>query len=64
MEDTLPILEYLPNSFKEPGEQEYIRFLWGAFDSNYKLQEKKIPVKTGIVVTLSLLSVESVRVWS
>lgn len=25
--------------------------------------QKKIPVKTGIVVTLSLLSVESVRVW-
>lgn len=36
MEDALPILEYLPNSFKEPGEQEYIRFLWDAFESNYE----------------------------
>ena len=36
MEDALPILEYLPNTFKEPGEQEYIRFLWDAFESNYE----------------------------
>jgi hypothetical protein len=36
MEDALPILEYLPDSFKEPGEQEYIRFLWDAFESNYE----------------------------
>ena len=35
MDDALPILEYLPNSFREPGEQEYIRFLWDAFASNY-----------------------------
>lgn len=36
MEEALPILEYLPNSFKEPGEQEYIQFLWDAFGSNYE----------------------------
>lgn len=36
MEDALPILEYLPNSFKEPGEKEYIDFLWDAFESNYE----------------------------
>lgn len=36
MDDALPILEYLPNSFREPGEQEYINFLWGAFVSNYE----------------------------
>ena len=36
MDDALPILEHLPNSFREPGEQEYIRFLWGAFTSNYE----------------------------
>lgn len=36
MEDAFPILEYLPNSFKAPGEQEYITFLWDAFASNYQ----------------------------
>lgn len=36
MDDALPILEYLPNSFREPGEQEYINFLWDAFASNYE----------------------------
>ncbi|MCX7258030.1 MAG: hypothetical protein NTZ64_15285 [Polaromonas sp.] len=36
MEESFPILEYLPNSFKEPGEQEYIQFLWDAFGSNYE----------------------------
>lgn len=35
MDDALPILDYLPNSFREPGEQEYIRFLWDAFACNY-----------------------------
>jgi hypothetical protein len=36
MEDAQPILEYLPNSFKELDEQEYISFLWDAFVSNYE----------------------------
>lgn len=36
MDDAFPILEYLPNSFREPGEQEYINFLWDAFASNYE----------------------------
>ncbi len=36
MEDALAILEYLPNSFKAPGEQEYITFLWDAFSTNYE----------------------------
>lgn len=36
MDDAFPILDYLPNSFREPGEQEYINFLWDAFASNYE----------------------------
>ena len=36
MDDALPILEYLPNSFRVPDEQEYINFLWEAFASNYE----------------------------
>lgn len=36
MDDALPILEYLPDTFRVPGEQEYITFLWDAFVSNYE----------------------------
>lgn len=36
MDDALPILDFLPNSFREPGEKEYIGFLWDAFASNYE----------------------------
>ena len=39
MEDALPILEYLPATFKTPGEQEYIRFLWAAFETNYEYEK-------------------------
>ena len=35
IDDALPILEYLPHSFKSPKEQEYIAFLWDAFETNY-----------------------------
>jgi hypothetical protein len=34
MDDALPILEYLPLSFKACSEQEYIAFLWDAFETN------------------------------
>jgi hypothetical protein len=37
MDDALPILEYLPNSFRSPEEQEYINvLLWEAFATNYE----------------------------
>jgi len=32
MEDALPILEYLPNSFSMQDEQRYLTFLWGVFE--------------------------------
>src|SRR5436305_1875231 len=36
MDDALLILEYLPNSFNNPSEGEYVRFLWEAFECNYQ----------------------------
>jgi len=33
--ETLLILDYLPLSFKTKNEQEYIAFLWDAFETNY-----------------------------
>ena len=36
MDDALTILEYMPTSFKNTAEQQYITFLWEAFESNYQ----------------------------
>jgi hypothetical protein len=35
MEEATELINYLPLSFKTPKEQEYIDFLWDAFDMNY-----------------------------
>lgn len=35
MEEATELGDYLPLSFKSPKEQEYIQFLWDAFDTNY-----------------------------
>ena len=35
MEESIPILDYLPHSFKTFQEQEYVNFLWESFESNY-----------------------------
>jgi hypothetical protein len=35
MDQAIELLNYLPYSYKSPREQEYIAFLWDAFESNY-----------------------------
>ena len=35
MEEAAELSNYLPRSFKSPKEQEYIEFLWDAFETNY-----------------------------
>ena len=35
MEEAAKLANYLPLSFKTRSEQEYIEFLWDAFESNY-----------------------------
>lgn len=35
MEEAAKLANYLPLSFKTPKEQEYIEFLWDAFETNY-----------------------------
>ena len=35
MEEAAELENYLPLSFKTPSEQDYIAFLWDAFESNY-----------------------------
>lgn len=36
MEKALEIFGYLPKSFRETTEEEYIKFLWEAYESNYQ----------------------------
>ena len=36
MDEALNLADYLPMSFKNFGEQEYISFLWEAFQTNYE----------------------------
>ncbi len=36
MDEALDLADYLPMSFKNPGEQEYISFLWEAVEANYE----------------------------
>lgn len=35
MDEALELEQYLPASFKSPKEQEYLQFLWEAFNTNY-----------------------------
>ena len=35
MEEAAELANYLPLSFKSEKEEEYIRFLWDAFETNY-----------------------------
>lgn len=35
MDEAIELEQYLPSSFKSPKEQEYLRFLWEAFETNY-----------------------------
>lgn len=35
MEEAVELGNYLPLSFKSPKKQEYIAFLWDAFETNY-----------------------------
>lgn len=35
MDEAFELADYLPLSFKSPKEQEYIDFLWDAFETNY-----------------------------
>ena len=39
MDDALELIDYLPLSFKTESEEEYIKFLWDAFESNYNSEK-------------------------
>ena len=36
MDEALDLADFLPVAFKTPSEQEYVHFLWAAFEDNYE----------------------------
>lgn len=43
MDEAASLGDYLPLSFKSPKEQEYITFLWDAFETNYVHEKHQFP---------------------
>lgn len=55
MEEASELGNYLPLSFKSPKEQEYIAFLWDAFDSNYKYGKYQFAFLAYHMLTMSIV---------
>ncbi len=55
MDEALQIMDYLPLSFKTESEQEYIQFLWEAFESNYNNQKYQFAFFAYHMLTMSFI---------
>jgi hypothetical protein len=55
MEEAVELANYLPLSFKTPKEQEYIEFLWDAFESNYKNEKYQFAFLAYHMLTMSFV---------
>src|SRR5450759_5438226 len=55
MEDAADLGNYLPLSFKSPKEQEYIEFLWDAFDANYESGKYQFAFLAYHMLTMSFI---------
>jgi hypothetical protein len=55
MSDALELANYLPLSFKTTSEQEYISFLWDAFDSNYENKKYQFAFLAYHMLTMSFI---------
>lgn len=53
MEEALELASYLPLSFKTPKEQEYIAFLWDAFETNYTHEKYQFAFLAYHMLTMS-----------
>lgn len=54
MEEAAELGNYLPLSFKTPKEQEYIEFLWDAFQSNYENKKYQFAFLAYHMLTMTL----------
>jgi hypothetical protein len=55
MEEAAELGNYLPLSFKSPKEQEYIAFLWDAFDTNYTHRKYQFAFLAYHMLTMSFV---------
>jgi len=55
MDDAIELTNYLPLSFKTPTEQEYIEFLWDAFETNYSNQKHQFAFLAYHMLTMSFV---------
>ena len=55
MEEATVLSDYLPLSFKSPKEQEYIRFLWDAFETNYTHEKYQFAFLAYHMLTMSFV---------
>ena len=60
MEEALAFLKYLPVSFKTRSEEEYVAFLWSAFESNHKTSKYEF---ASLAFHLLYMSFVSFSVW-
>jgi len=55
MEESSELGNYLPLSFKTESEQEYIQFLWEAFESNYENKKYQFAFLAYHMLTMSFV---------
>ena len=55
MEDAFELANYLPLSFKTPNEQEYLAFLWDAFETNCEARKYQFAFLAYHMLTMSLV---------
>ena len=55
MEEAAELGNYLPLSFKTPKEQEYIKFLWDAFETNYSSKKHQFAFLAYHMLTMSFV---------
>ena len=55
MEEAAELGNYLPLSFKTPKEQEYIEFLWDAFETNYSSKKHQFAFLAYHMLTMSFV---------
>jgi hypothetical protein len=55
MEEAAELASYLPLSFKTESEQEYIKFLWDAFQSNYDNKKYQFAFLAYHILTMSFI---------
>src|ERR1017187_7869719 len=55
MEEATELVDYLPLSFKNESEHEYIKFLWDAFESNYENKKYQFAFLAYHMLTMSFV---------